>query len=65
VLFDKVERTMLGPLTLHVPEPSTLDPASALLTLAALVALIRLRIGMLPVIGVCALLGAVWHLLVL
>lgn len=62
VLFGEVGEWRTGPVTLLVPNPATLDPASALLTLAALVALIRFRAGMLPVIGISAALGAAWYL---
>ncbi|MDT8450630.1 MAG: chromate efflux transporter [Wenzhouxiangellaceae bacterium] len=62
VLFGEVGKWRTGPVTLLVPNPATLDPASALLTLAALVALIRFRAGMLPVIGISAALGAAWYL---
>jgi chromate transporter len=64
VLFGEVNRIEAGGLILQVPVPSSLDAASLVLSVAAFVAMLRFRAGMIPVIFVSALLGAAWHLLI-
>lgn len=63
VLFGAVDETRIGALRLYVPDMSSLEPAAAVLTLAALVATLGLRIGMLPVLAASALLGAGYYYL--
>jgi chromate transporter len=62
VLFEEVSDIPLGPL--HVPAPNwhSLDIPALLLTLAALIAVLRFRAGVLPVLAVCAIAGAAWKL---
>jgi chromate transporter len=62
VLFGSVDRTEFGPLIIWVPDWPTLDPVAMLLAIASAVALMRFKIGLLPVLGGAALLGALWHL---
>ena len=52
----------LGPATLEVPVPTTLDLPALLLTGAAMIAIFRLKIGMIPVLLGAAGLGGAWHL---
>ena len=56
-LFGAVAERRYGPLRLDVPEWSSFDPIAALLSVAALVAMLRFRAGMLPVIAACAVAG--------
>jgi chromate transporter len=60
VVFRAVERVALGPLWLDVPQLSSLDPAALVLSLAAPVALFHFRLGLVPVLGGCALAGLAW-----
>ena len=63
VLFAEVgEFTGYG-MELDVPVLETLDPAAAALTLAALIALFRLRLGLLTVLAGSAAAGIGLHLL--
>jgi chromate transporter len=63
VVFARVERLRAWGLQLHVPDVASLDPAALVLAALALYATLRLKWGMLPVLGAAALLGAGWHLL--
>ena len=56
-LFGKVNQMSLGPLHLSVPDVATLDWRALLLAIAAMIAMFRLHLGMLPVLGLSALLG--------
>ncbi len=57
VVFRTVERVAVGPLTLDLPVLASLDPAALVLSLAAAVAIFRFRLGLVPVLGGCALAG--------
>ncbi len=57
VLFKKVERQSFGPFSLDWPVLSSLDWQAAVLSLCAIVALLRLHLGMLKVLGLSALAG--------
>jgi chromate transporter len=61
VLFRTVEEVHWGPLRAWSPQWGTLDPVALLLTLAALLALLRFKLGLLPTLGGAALLGAFWR----
>jgi chromate transporter len=56
-LFGAVREVRVGPLVLDVPVPATLDPLALALTVAAMVAIFRFRVGPLWVIGGSALAG--------
>ena len=43
------------------PVPSSLDPWAAALSIAAMIAIFRYRVGMIPVLGGCALAGILLH----
>jgi chromate transporter len=62
VVFDEVRVVDAGALRLEVPVPGSVDPAAALLSLAALVAVFRLRLGMMTVLGGAAAIGVLLHL---
>jgi chromate transporter len=57
-----VTRVELGPLQLWIPDWATLDPFALFLAAAAAIALLRFKIGLLPVLGGAVLLGALWRL---
>jgi chromate transporter len=61
-LFGAVRERRLGPLLLQVPEWATLDAAAAAIALGAGFAALRLRVGILRLIGGSALLGVLWRL---
>jgi chromate transporter len=63
VLFGAVTVRHTAGIRLIIPQWSTLDPAALALLIASLIALLRLRIGMLPTLGVAAVAGLIWHLL--
>jgi len=63
VLFTDIAERHVGPVRLLVPEASSLEPAALVLSLAALIALLRLHFGMIPTLAVSALAGAAWRLL--
>ena len=56
--FARFAEVGLGPLRLTLPEPDSLDPVALLLSAAGAFALLRLKLGLLPVLAGCALLGA-------
>jgi chromate transporter len=64
VLFARVEEVEAGPLRLLLPEPASLDPVALALAAASLVALLRLHIGMIPVLTGAALAGLAWRLFI-
>jgi chromate transporter len=64
VLFARIEEVEAGPLRLLVPDPASLDPVALALAAAALVALLRLHIGMIPVLAGAALAGLAWMLFI-
>ncbi|MCE6959146.1 chromate efflux transporter [Cereibacter sphaeroides] len=63
VLFSEVRRLTAGPLSVELPVPGSLDPVAALLALAALVAVFRLRLGTMTVLAAAGGAGIVLHLL--
>jgi chromate transporter len=58
-LFRQVEPQSFGPIRIDLPLLSTVDYAAVLLSLAALIAMFRFRIGVLPVLGACAVAGMI------
>ncbi len=59
VLFGKVER-LAGPFRPWLPEWETLDIPSLILTLVAVVALLRLHLGIPKTLALCGALGLMW-----
>jgi chromate transporter len=63
VIFGEVNELHAYGLRLHVPVVATINWASLALAAGALLATLRFHVGMIPVIGVSALLGVAWYLL--
>ena len=63
VLFARVDEIAIGALRLSRPDLATLDPAALVLSLAAFVALLRFKVGLIPVLAAAAVLGVAWKLL--
>jgi chromate transporter len=61
--FGAVDEVLLGPVHLPRPAPASADIAAILLSLAALVALLRFRVGIFALLGGCALAGLAIRLL--
>jgi chromate transporter len=61
VVFEVVTPLRAGPLSLLVPAPTSLRPAALALAVAALLAMLRFRVGMLPTLAASALAGAAWR----
>jgi chromate transporter len=62
VFATVVERREAG-LRLLVPDIATIDPAALILAALALVAMLRFKVGMIPMLAASAALGAAWRLL--
>lgn len=62
-IFGSVQMLHAGPIRLDIPQWSTLNPAALLLAAGAMIAMLRFRLGMVWILGVCAGLGAVFHFL--
>jgi chromate transporter len=60
-LFASLSEGRIGPLLLRVPEWASIDPVAAGIALVAVIAALRFHVGMLPLIGGCALAGMVWQ----
>jgi len=63
VAFAEVHEVRRYGVKLQVPELATIDVASVALAAGALLAMLRLRVGMIAVIAASALLGMAYHLL--
>jgi chromate transporter len=57
-LFGTVTAQRFGPLSLEIPRLDSIDPLAALLSAAALAAILRFKLGILAVIGICGIAGA-------
>lgn len=62
-LFAKVGESRTGPIRWLVPDWSTLDPVSLAITIAAMAALFRFKLGMLQTLAACAAAGLAYRLL--
>ena len=62
--FATTGESRYGPLRLHTVELATIDPFAIALSIAAFVALVRLKVPLLLVIAASATAGATWYLLV-
>jgi chromate transporter len=62
VLFATVETVHWHGLRLHRPELASLDWAALVLSGAAILAMLRFRLGMIPTLAAAAAAGAVYHL---
>ncbi len=63
VLFAEIDEIAVFPLRLVVPVWQTVDPGALALAVAALIALVRFRAGMIPTLAASAALGAAWFFL--
>ena len=61
-LFGETRATSIAGGTLDLPVVATLNWPAVLLAIGAMIALFRLRLGVLPVLGACAALGAAYVL---
>lgn len=57
VLFARLTPTTWGSVTVLVPDPTSLDWRAAIVAIVAAALIFRLKQGMVPVLGICALLG--------
>jgi chromate transporter len=62
VLFGEVREVKGFGLSLDIPVLSTIDPAALVLTLAAILAVFRFKIGMIPVLAACSTAGVLYFL---
>ncbi|MGI9500775.1 MAG: chromate efflux transporter [Geminicoccaceae bacterium] len=63
VFFGSVGARALGPMTLWLPDPATLDPVSVVLAAIAAIALLRLHLGLAWTLALTGGLSLVWHLM--
>ena len=63
VVFERVGELHAGPLRLFIPDLASLDLPAALLAAASLVAMLRLKLGMMPTLLAAASTGLAWRLL--
>jgi chromate transporter len=61
-LFGQVDERHAFGMTLHVPIPGTLSVASLVLCIAAMLALFRFKLGMIPTLAGCSVAGMVIYL---
>jgi chromate transporter len=64
VLFGEVRTVDRLGMSLEIPVLATIDPAALVLTLAAVVAVFHLKIGMIPVLAACSAAGVLYFLAV-
>jgi chromate transporter len=62
VLFAEVDEVRAYGMRLDVPVPATINLPALVLTLAALLAVFRFRIGMIPVLAGASAAGVLWYL---
>jgi chromate transporter len=63
-LFGTVREEHFGLVRLFVPDLATISPGSLVIGAGAFIAMLRFKVGMLPVLGTAALAGAVLYLVV-
>lgn len=63
VLFHELHPVGVGGLSLELPVLSSLDPAAGVLTLAAVLAVFGFKVGMIPVLLLCAMAGLLLRLI--
>ena len=62
VVFGKVDEVQTAGMTLQIPVWETIDGIALVLAAGALVAMLRLKIGMIPTLLMCATAGAVYKM---
>ncbi len=60
-VFHQVHTVQVGPLSLEVPDPASLDLWALVLAAAAVLAVFRLKLGMLQTLAACSVAGMVLH----
>ena len=60
VIFHRVDEHWIGPLRLIVPDPQSVDVASLAIALAAAIAVMRFKLGMIPTLMGAAAIGLIW-----
>ncbi len=63
VMFSRVGEVQVGPLRLLIPNLTSIDLAAAVLTMLAMLAIFRFKIGVPKTLAASALLGAAWKML--
>jgi chromate transporter len=63
VAFAEVDTISRYGMQLLIPDWQTMDLASVVLAAGAFIAMLRFKVGMMPVILVCALLGMMWYVI--
>ncbi|MBP2314927.1 chromate efflux transporter [Azospirillum soli] len=61
-LFGQLAPVRIAGATLDLPVPSSLNLPSLILTVGAVLAVFRFKVGVVPTLGACALAGMAWHL---
>ncbi|MHC2087424.1 chromate efflux transporter [Methylobacterium sp. CM6244] len=61
-IFAEVHPVAVGPLRFDVPVPMSLNPWAFALSLAALMAVFRFRVGLIPTLAACSAAGIMLHL---
>jgi chromate transporter len=61
-LFERTSRSVWGPFRVEYPQWSSIEPKSLAVAVLAFVFVFRLKLGTLRVLAICALLGAVLHM---
>lgn len=63
VLFGRVDDAVIGPLRLHLPDVTSLQPLAAVLAALAFVLMFALHRGIATTLAICGGLAVAWHLL--
>jgi len=63
-LFARTETLDVGPMEVLVPDPGSLGAPALVLAAAALVAMLRFRVGMIPTLALAAACGLAWRMIV-
>ena len=62
VIFRRLDTIAIGPIAMQWPHLASIDWAALFLSLAACIALLRLKLPLIPTLAVCALAGLVFQL---
>lgn len=57
VLFSRMNTVVAGPVQAALPVPESMQPVALAITIVALLGIFRLRLGVIPVLAICAALG--------
>jgi len=64
VLFRDIDQMALGPVTVGLPDPSSLDTAALAIAVLAGIALFGIRLGVMKTLALCAAAGLAAHILI-